>query len=766
MVYDPKPMDTTKVQLDAGLTELTERLAESVHDAWARQRLSEGWKYGPFRSDTSKEHPNLVPYRELSEPEKEYDRRSALETIQMLLALGYKIEASSSKSDAVTAESTHTSEELQRLNDLLSKGPRLRELVAIWNARDQDKWRNSKALFRLLAEAVLKIGEPLLAYDVANRGLEHFPSSVRLRQLLGLALARSGASEAAGTVLMSLYGEGHQDEETLGLLARTQKDLAEGAVDAVTRQSCLRRAKDFYAKAYDTKNGYWSGVNAATLALLLGEPLYAAKVAREVRAICKEELKRLEVTGGDRYWVLATLGEVALILEEWVEAEGWYSQAVDAGRKRYGDLHSSWRNARLLMTHLKTHSDRIEACFHLPAVVVFAGHVVDQPERPVPRFPASVEPRIYAAIRERLIKMDAGFGYSSAACGSDILFCEAMLERDAEIHIVLPFEKSQFIEASIDRVSGWRARFETVIERAADVVVASERRVEGDGVLYDYANRLLYGLARGRAENLETELKPLAVWDGEPNDARGGTASAIELWRAAGDEIEIINTTAVLGREPAGAASTPRPLKRVEAPPADATREFAQEIRALLFADAVGFSKLGETEVPLFVRHFLGLVGKLVQEFSPAPLMKNTWGDGLYFVFPDVRSAGRFALELRDRIHATRWDEKGLRSLELRIGLHAGPVYRCVDPVTERENYIGAHVSRAARIEPITPPGYVYASQPFAALAAAEKELEFKCDYVGQTAMAKNYGTFPTYVVRYRRAKSDLRSAPAIQTAI
>lgn len=756
-------MDTTKVQLDAALTELTERLAESVHDAWARQRLSEGWKYGPFRSDTSKEHPNLVPYRELSEPEKEYDRRSALETIQMLLALGYRIEAPSSKSDAATAVSTRASEELQRLNGLLSKGPRLGELAAIWHGRDQDDWRNSEALFRLLAEAVLKIGEPLLAYDVANRGLQNFPSSVRLRQLLGLALARSGASEAAGTILMSLYEEGHQDEETLGLLARTYKDLAEGAVDAATSESYLRRAKDFYAKAYDANNGYWSGVNLATLALLLDEPLYAAKVAREARAICKEELKRLEVTSRDRYWVLATLGEVALILGEWVEAEEWYSQAADAGRRRYGDLHSSWRNARLLMTHLKAHRDRIEACFHLPAVVVFAGHVVDQPERPVPRFPASVEPKIYAAIQERLIKLDAGFGYSSAACGSDILFCEAMLERDAEIHIVLPYEKSQFIEASIDRAPGWRARFEKVVERAADVAVASERRVDGDGVLYDYANRVLHGLARGRAENLETALKPLAVWDGEPNPARGGTASAIELWRAAGEEIEIIHTTAILGKEPARASSIPQPAGRIEAPPRDAIREFTQEIRALLFADAVGFSKLGEAEVPLFVRHFLGLVGKLVEEFSPAPLLKNTWGDGLYFVFPDVRSAGGFALELRDLVHATRWDERGLRSLELRIGLHAGPVYRCIDPVTERENYIGAHVSRAARIEPITPPGYVYASQPFAALAAAEKGLEFKCDYVGQTAMAKNYGTFPTYVVRYRRARSNLRSA--IQTA-
>jgi class 3 adenylate cyclase len=312
---------------------------------------------------------------------------------------------------------------------------------------------------------------------------------------------------------------------------------------------------------------------------------------------------------------------------------------------------------------------------------------------------------------------------------------------------VLPYEKNHFIEASVDRAPGWRTRFERVLENAADVVIASGHRIEGDGILYEYANRILYGLARGRAEQLETDFAPLAVWEGEPDDGPGGTANAIELWRAAGAEIEIIDLAETPRTHRAEAASPSQPLEQIERADAYAKRDFVPEIRALLFADAVGFSKLSEEEVPLFVRHFLGLVGKLVREFSPAPLMKNTWGDGLYFVFPDVRSAGRFALELRDRVKATQWGEQGLRDLELRIGLHAGPVYECVDPVTNRCNYVGAHVSRAARIEPITPPGNVYASQSFAALAAAEKALEFKCDYVGQTSLAKEYGNSPTYVV-------------------
>ena len=755
MAYNPKPIDTSQVSLNAALTELTERLAENVHDTWSQRRLGEGWRYGPSRNDASKEHPNLVPYDQLPEHEREYDRKTALETIRMLLSLGYQIEAPSSNSRAATHAFTRASEELERLSSLLSKGSRLQELLRIWNGRDPATWTDSETLFRLLGEGFVKIGEPLLAYDVANQGLQHFPTSVRLRQLLGLALARSGASDEARAILTQLYTEGNEDEETLGLLARSYKDMAEALVGS-EKKLYLQRAKDFYAKAYEKTNGYWSGVNAATLAVLVGERQYASKLAREVRMFCNEELKRLKKTNGDPYWVLATLGEAALILNEWAEAEEWYSQAAEVAGKRYGDLRTSRRNARLLMTHLNAHSDRIEACFHLPAVVVFAGHMVDQPERWIARFQPDLEPNIYAAIQERLRKVDAGFGYSAAACGSDILFCEAMLERDGEIHIVLPYEKRHFVETSVDRAPGWKARFERILERATDVVISSGHRIDGDGILHEYANRILYGLARGRAEQLQTGLAPLAVWDGRPDGGRGGTASAIELWREAGSQIEIIELAAIPRKSPVEAKPRTQRVEQIDLESAQilANRDDAPEIRALLFADAVGFGNFSETEVSLFVRHFLGLVGKLLQEFSPAPLSKNTWGDGLYFVFPDVRSAGRFALELRDRVKATRWAEQGLRDLELRIGLHAGPVYECVDPVTGLRNYTGTHVSRAARIEPITPPGNVYASQSFAALAAAEKSLEFRCDYVGQTPLAKEYGNFPTYVVRRRGSAS------------
>src|SRR5262245_32293543 len=91
MHYRPKPIDAAHVSLPAELLALTERLAENTHDTWALQRLGDGWTYGTQRDDARKQHPCLVPYAELPEGEKEYDRAAALQTLKAVIALGYRI---------------------------------------------------------------------------------------------------------------------------------------------------------------------------------------------------------------------------------------------------------------------------------------------------------------------------------------------------------------------------------------------------------------------------------------------------------------------------------------------------------------------------------------------------------------------------------------------------------------------------------------------------------------------------------------------------
>ncbi|WP_294823272.1 RyR domain-containing protein [uncultured Eubacterium sp.] len=90
-MYEPKPIDTSDVILSDDLLELTEKIAENVHDVWAVGRIEQGWTYGPERNDEWKITPCLVPYSKLPDSEKEYDRNTALETLKLIVKLGYKI---------------------------------------------------------------------------------------------------------------------------------------------------------------------------------------------------------------------------------------------------------------------------------------------------------------------------------------------------------------------------------------------------------------------------------------------------------------------------------------------------------------------------------------------------------------------------------------------------------------------------------------------------------------------------------------------------
>ena len=92
MSFQPKPIKTAAIQLSADLLGLRERLAENAHDVWASGRLAQGWTYGPKRDDAAKRHPDLVPYADLPETEKQFDRDTAMETLKAIIALGYKIE--------------------------------------------------------------------------------------------------------------------------------------------------------------------------------------------------------------------------------------------------------------------------------------------------------------------------------------------------------------------------------------------------------------------------------------------------------------------------------------------------------------------------------------------------------------------------------------------------------------------------------------------------------------------------------------------------
>lgn len=89
--YIPQPIDTTGVELPEELEQLAEQMSKNVHEVWAETRLSQGWTYGSQRNDERKTHPCLIPYEDLPEEEKEYDRNTSISTLKLIMKLGFKI---------------------------------------------------------------------------------------------------------------------------------------------------------------------------------------------------------------------------------------------------------------------------------------------------------------------------------------------------------------------------------------------------------------------------------------------------------------------------------------------------------------------------------------------------------------------------------------------------------------------------------------------------------------------------------------------------
>ena len=89
--YVPSPVDTKSIELPTDLKELIEEMAKNVHEVWAQNRISQGWSFGEVRNDELKQHPCLIPYEDLSEEEKLYDRETSTETLKLILKLGFNI---------------------------------------------------------------------------------------------------------------------------------------------------------------------------------------------------------------------------------------------------------------------------------------------------------------------------------------------------------------------------------------------------------------------------------------------------------------------------------------------------------------------------------------------------------------------------------------------------------------------------------------------------------------------------------------------------
>ncbi len=739
MPYDPKPIDNSDIELNKQLEPLIERLAENNHDLWAKGRVAEGWKFGSHRDDQKRETPLLIPYPDLPESEKQYDRQMAVETLKSIVHFGGHIEPPRTKAGS------------GRLDDELENwAPERMPPGSYEEYRDLGRRANEK-------------GQSLLACDIAHEGLGFRKGDPALLQINALALARMGSAEQARSLLSALAGA--DDEETAGITARTYKDLWLRTGDA----GDLAQARNNYLNAYQSRpDRYWTGINAATLSWALGEAEQAVTLAKQISADCAARLspqgedpqgkdaQGKDAQGKEEYWLRATLAEGDLILaasantpesdRRWRTVENVYTQARTVAADNFGNIFSTWRNARIILQQLPVViGERLEKAFRVPRVAVFAGHRIDHAGRTPPRFPADIADKVKEAIKDDLRRLNVGVGFATAASGSDILFLEAIGELGGKTHIVMPCDEEQFVAESVaGSGDDWVARYRAVIKKAEEVIVASEERVVMGGLSFRYAADLLDGLAAMRAAQYETELLHIAVWNELSGDGPGGTCDAVQHWKSRGAHVHVINPVEIAGGVPHDAANAASGQASAESQQASAGID--AEVRAMIFADVKHFSKLTEEQVPVFLRGFVRPLAQLVGRMNPAPDFQNTWGDGFFFVFRTVGDAGRFAIKLRDAVKGIDRTAIGLpEDMNLRIAIHAGPVFRFMDQIVGKHNFIGSHVNRAARIEPVTVPGRIYATEAFAALATLQVPGQFRFDYVGRVPLAKDFGRFALY---------------------
>ena len=482
-------------------------------------------------------------------------------------------------------------------------------------------------------------GELLLTFDLVERALVEHPGDVDLQYRAVLALARSGSTAEAAR-RFDEYGLGAvEDEDVEALSARIKKDAALAAESDDWKQ-LAREAASEYRAIYERTGGYYPAVNAATLLFLAGDRDAARELARAT-------LRAVADAGDDSYYGLATDAEAHLLLHEVEEAATALEGAARANRGDYGALATTRRQLRTICLSAGIDTDILTAVAG-PAVVHFCGHrIADGDHAP---FRSVDEEAVAREIKQVVGSLNVGFAYGSLASGADILWAEAVLALGAELHVVLPFALEEFVACSVAPSGGnWVERFNQCYDRASSVTYATVDAYSGDDVLYRCCSEIAMGLTLVRARFLDAEVHQFAVWDGEPACGEAGTAIDVAIWGRTG------NPTTVVRPPVAGDAPVATRLVAVDGdiPERDgraADHRPGRVVRAMLFADVRGFSKLTDEQLPTFAEYVFAAFAEVLDRHGDAVEYSNTWGDALYAVISDAASAAACALDLQDAI--------------------------------------------------------------------------------------------------------------------
>ena len=582
------------------------------------------------------------------------------------------------------------------------------------------------------ARELLKKGDFVGVYDVAFKALEDQANAdPTLAHLAVLSLARSGATTQAEHLYRKVKNSLPPTEENLSLEARLYKDQFLKAKEPGIKTSLGKKARDLYLDAYRINNNYYPAINAATLSLIIGDQKSCEHLAKEVLKLCDQNAS---INGDEDYYLDVTRAEANLLLGKDDEITATLSQAYKEHSHDYGKLSTTWKQLALICDQRGISTDCIQA-IQPPTVIAFMGQTIHGMGKS-PGIDSADEEMLREQIRNLLEEHKVKIAFGALACGADLMIAEEILKRNGELNVILPFSREEFKRTSVSPAGPvWEEKFDRALERAASVYEIVEDAYTGYDLLYEACSLQIMGLAYLRSQTLGSQAFQVALWNGQPSASPGGTAAAMKRWESLGQKNLVISVP-----EPRSKGVAPLPVSSSQ------KIELKRHMKAMIFADVKGYSGLKEKQLPQFIARWFHHLEQIFNNHAEEVLFANTWGDAIYLVMDSVSSAARVSLELTRIFSDQELAELNLpEDLGLRVATHVGPIFEGYNPLTRKKEYFGTHVNKTARLEPCTPVGSVYVTEPFAALISIEAAGVYRCEYVGNHPLPKNFGRIRMY---------------------
>jgi tetratricopeptide (TPR) repeat protein len=496
-----------------------------------------------------------------------------------------------------------------------------------------------------------------------------------------VAFARAGALDEAWRLFRAGgYDRGSDNPQALGIKARLLKDRALRA-EGEERRRLYGESAAAYRHSAEIRAATYPMINAASLSLLAGDSTEAAALAANV-------LGRIDAEPGEAetpYYRVATRAEALLLLDRHDQARAAFAEAVALAPRAWEDHASTLRQFALILAAQGRDSAWLDA-HRPPRSLHFGGHM---------SFDAKVIRREHLdeKIAALLDEENVGFGFGALAAGADIIIAEALLERGAELHAVLPGGPEAFAAVSIDPFGkAWRKRFDAVLGRAETVRPVRPLGARPDSAMIGLADEVAMGAALINGRRLESSAVQLLVLDcrEEPNGTSGRSR---EIWAAGGRRQRILTAPREIRSEVAGGDEAgPHPLA--------------------VLAVGAGGGALLETALTRLRDHLMDL---------PAPaLPPYLTEDRLILAYSGPGEAAEAAVRLL------------ASSSDLRIGGQYGPAPNFRDPFSGAVRLARAATAAAAGALASAPPGTACVTDDFAAALAAAGTHRPASEYIGE----------------------------------